>query len=180
MNPDQMEWAAMKVVRRPCCWGDEQQKGGDGLPNKIAPAATNMEIGGKIRRKEAGGKRKMGKKKGGLWIFLDGPSWRGSSLGMIIMVFPVYFRSSYSLYLILGGSYSVGWIVLFWCLLVHETGWYRTWLVLVYYGVRWRRENWHRPCWLTVCSSMASQGMSFFVTLGASCQPNGIEPEPFY
>ena len=65
------------------------------MPNKIAPAATNREIGGKTRRKEAGGKRKNGKKKGGLWIFLDGPSWRGSSLGTIIMVFPVYFRSSY-------------------------------------------------------------------------------------
>ena len=83
------------------------------MPNKIAPAATNMEIGGKIRRKEAGGKRKKGKKKGGLWIFLDEPSWRGSSSGTIIMVFLVYFRSSYSLYLILGDSYYVGWIVLF-------------------------------------------------------------------
>ena len=65
------------------------------MPNKIAPAATNMEIGGKTRRKKAGGKRKKGNKKGGLWIFLDGPSWRESSLGTIIMVFPVYFRSSY-------------------------------------------------------------------------------------
>ena len=83
------------------------------MPNRIATAATNREIGGKTRRKEAGGKRKRGKKKGGLWIFLGGPSWKGSSSGTIIMVFPVYFRSSYSLYLILGDSYSVGWIVLF-------------------------------------------------------------------
>ena len=57
------------------------------MPNRIATAATNREIGGKTRRKEAGGKRKRGKKKGGLWIFLGGPSWRGSSSGTIIMVF---------------------------------------------------------------------------------------------
>ena len=35
----------MKVVRRPCCWGDEQQKGDDGLPKKIAPAATKKRGG---------------------------------------------------------------------------------------------------------------------------------------
>ena len=83
------------------------------MPNRIATAATNKEIGGKTRRKEAGEKRKRGKKKEGLWIFLGRPSWRGSSSGTIIMVFLVYFRSSYSLYLILGDSYYVGWIVLF-------------------------------------------------------------------
>ena len=60
-----------------------------------------------------GRERKGEEKKRGLWIFLGGPSWRGSSSGTIIMVFPVYFRSSYSLYLILGDSYYVGWIVLF-------------------------------------------------------------------
>ena len=67
----------------------------------------------KLKRNREIRKGETGRRKGVWWIFLGEPSWRGSSLGTIIMVFPVYFRSSYSLYLMLCDSYSVGWIVYF-------------------------------------------------------------------
>ena len=49
----------------------------------------------KLKRNREIRKGETGRRKGVWWIFLGEPSWRGSSLGTIIMVFPVYFRSSY-------------------------------------------------------------------------------------
>ena len=82
-----------------------------------------------MENKERAGQRRGGKEerqkeeKGAGGFFSREPSWRGSSLGTFIMVFPVYFRSSYSLYFILCDSYYASWIVLFFlCLSVHEMG----------------------------------------------------------